>query len=98
YLGALSPDGTLFASPTPDGETIRLLDPSTGKEQCRTEGKTNWPVQVSFSPDGKTLTASNRDGMVRVWGTGQGKLLHEFKSLSTPIDLPPLRPAATPRP
>jgi WD40 repeat protein len=86
YHGALSPDGTLFASPTPDGETIRLLDPSTGKEHCRTEGKTSGPGFVSFATDGKTLTTSDNDGTVRVWGTGQGKLLHEFKGLSTRID------------
>jgi WD40 repeat protein len=94
FSGALSPDGTLFASPTEDGETIRLLDPSTGKEHCRVEGKTRWPVVVSFAPDGKTLTASDNGGTVRVWGTGQGKLLHEFKGLSTRIDRIALSPGS----
>jgi Flp pilus assembly protein CpaB len=90
--GALSPDGTLFASPTQNGGPIRLLDPSTGTERCRTAGKTNRPVLVRFSTDGKTFTASDNDGMVRVWGTGQGKLLHEFKGLSTRISTIALSP------
>jgi WD40 repeat protein len=86
YEGALSPDGALFASPTPDGKTIRLMDSATGAELRRTEGGSDWPVQVCFSARGRTLTASCRNGTVRVWDAADGKALHEFKGPSRSID------------
>jgi WD40 repeat protein len=86
YNGALGPDGRCFAAPTEDGKSIRLLDPATGKERCRTEGETSGPSKIAFSGDGQLLTAAGRDGMVRVWETTSGKLVHQFRALSAGVE------------
>jgi WD40 repeat protein len=84
FVGALSPDGGLFAAPTEDGKAVRLLDPETGKEVRRTEGAADrLPRGVFFSADGRSLTASCFDGKARVWEAASGKELHSFKALST---------------
>ena len=66
YGRSPSPDGALFAAPTRDGTTLRLLSTSDGKELRRTAGKANVPAEVRFSGDGRFLTASSGDGVVRV--------------------------------
>ena len=81
YGRSPSPDGALFAAPTRDGTTLRLLSTSDGKELRRTAGKANIPAEVRFSGDGRFLTASSGDGVVRVWRASDGKVAHEFKAL-----------------
>jgi WD40 repeat protein len=89
HVGALSPDGARCAAPTANGDSVRLFDTSTGEELCRTEagGETNRSFPLSFSADGKALVAARDEGTVRVWETGQGKLLCQFKPLSTRVDV-----------
>ena len=78
--GGAAPGGALFASPTKDGRSLRLLSTSDGKELRRTEGKADHPEQVSFSGDGRFLTASSDGKTVRVWDASTGKVAHEFKA------------------
>ncbi len=42
----------------------------------RIEGAIGYPVQFAFSADGQALTSPSRDGVIRVWSTATGKLLH----------------------
>jgi WD40 repeat protein len=85
YIGELSPDGKLFAIPFKGGTGIRLLDPLTGEEVRRMEGKTSRAIQIAFSGDGRFLTASCDDGIVRVWESATGKTVHRFRGSSTGI-------------
>jgi WD40 repeat protein len=80
FVGALSPDGKLFAVPTPD------LNPATGEEVRRTEGEANKPIRLSFSGDGRLLAGTNQDGTLRVWEVAGGKVRHQLKALSTGVD------------
>ena len=89
YLGVLSPNGSSFALLTRDGKTLRVLDPATGKEigHISTQGQTiGLGSVVRFSGDGRVVTTCCSDGTARVWEAATGKLLHEFKALSTRFD------------
>jgi WD40 repeat protein len=85
YTGALSPDGTVLATPIGDTTVIGLYEAATGKELHPTEGKANRPGGIHFSGDSKALTATDLEGNVRVWASASGKLLHEFKALKTSV-------------
>jgi WD40 repeat protein len=92
WRGALSPDGALAAVPTRDGRTIRLIATRSNEEVCRTEGAADGPRQVAFAADGRTLTATSRDGTVRVWSAATGKLVRRFTGLAPPIQRAALSP------
>jgi WD40 repeat protein len=88
---ALSPDGKHFAVISADTKSIRLFDPATGKELCRTEGDASRLGDIAFSADGRAMTAAAyRDGTVRVWDVDTGKLRHHFKALPGGIVAPTL--------
>jgi WD40 repeat protein len=78
YGLALSPDGKTLAAPTDDGKCIRLMDPATGKEICRTEKKDADPAVISFTSDGSLFAAAGNDGRMLVYETAKGTLRHEF--------------------
>jgi WD40 repeat protein len=92
WRGALSPDGALAAVPTRDGRTIRLIATRSNEEVCRTEGAADWPARVAFAADGRTLTATSRDGTVRVWSAATGKVVRRITGLAPPIRLVALSP------
>ena len=79
--GGAAPGGVLFAAPTKDGKSLRLLSASDGKELRRMVGAMDRPDEVRFSGDGRFLTASTGEGTVRVWDASTGKVAHEFKAL-----------------
>jgi WD40 repeat protein len=82
---SLSPDGGAFAVPEADGKSIALLDPLTGRERARAKDsdRTRPPI---FSADGTTMACASRDGSVRVWEVGTGKLRARLKALPTRLD------------
>jgi WD40 repeat protein len=85
WIGALSPDGALFAVPTPDGKTIRLVLTGSNEEVRRTEGEADWPAGIAFAADGRTLTSTNHDGVVRVWEVATGKLVRRMTGIGSEI-------------
>src|SRR5262245_2932055 len=68
---AWAPDGTaLYVA---SGDSVLVLDPSSGKEVRRfgPHGKGVW--SLSLSADGKTLATGGADRTIRLWDTAGGK-------------------------
>jgi WD40 repeat protein len=80
YAVALSPDGRILASNSPEEVTpaqggILLWDIATGRELYRLEGFEGHPHAIAFSPDGKLLAAGSGGENVRVVEVATGKPL-----------------------
>jgi WD40 repeat protein len=56
-----------------EGFFVLLWDVATGKEVRRLGGLTDNIKAVAFSPDGKTVAATSRDGRIALWDTATGK-------------------------
>jgi WD40 repeat protein len=76
-----SPDGRAVAAAR-SGDSFRtdlcLWEVGTGRELLRLTSKGDWfrSCSFAFSPDGKALAVSCRDGTVRLWDTAKGTELH----------------------
>jgi RNA polymerase sigma factor (sigma-70 family) len=84
----LSPRGDVVASWGHDDDMIRLWDTATGKER-RTLGKfpngtkrSQFLIEVEFSPDGRLLAVGTRDGTVSVWDVDAGVERQQLKGLA----------------
>jgi len=75
---SFSPDGKLLATSSADN-TVKLWNPTTGKEIKTLKGHTNEVWAVSFSPDGKVLATGGRDNTVKLWNPTTGE---EIKTLT----------------
>ncbi len=72
-----SPDGTRLAFAS-DPLSITLVD-GDGKQVNLLRGDAEGVLTVRFSPDGRFLASSARDGTVRVWDPAAGKCLVTFR-------------------
>ena len=54
---------------------VGIVDAQSGKKLATLAGHTDRVVGVVFTPDGKRLVTSSRDGTARVWDTQSGRLL-----------------------
>jgi RNA polymerase sigma factor (sigma-70 family) len=72
---AFSPDGKTVAVEWPNGGTVRLLDPRTGKERSTIQGHRWRVLSLAFSPDGKALATGSWDNSIRLWDVATGKEL-----------------------
>ncbi len=71
---AFSPDGGRLAY-AGTGGTVRLRDPTSGKQLAVLEGHTGEVECVAFSPDGGRLASGGLDKTVRLWDVASGKQL-----------------------
>lgn len=62
-----SPDGKFLVSTDTTERGIRLWEARTGIELGRLSGHRDHTIEVSFSPDGKTLASTGGDGSLKLW-------------------------------
>ncbi|OPB38161.1 hypothetical protein A0O28_0012650 [Trichoderma guizhouense] len=77
---AMSLDGKYLASTS--GESIHLWDGITGMPMEPHTLLQSFVQSISFSPDGKRLVSSSKDGIVRVWDVASGIICRVFQGHS----------------
>jgi hypothetical protein len=87
---AFSPDSKVLAVETGYG-SVRLVDPSSGREYARLEDPNQARGEPRFSPDGSRLIVTGIEGLaVRVWDLRV--LREELAKMDLDWDLPPYPP------
>jgi WD40 repeat protein/DNA-binding CsgD family transcriptional regulator len=71
---AFSPDGTLLAAGTTNGET-RVWHVHDGKPLLACERQTSWVMSVAFSPDGTLLASGGSNHTIKLWDLGTEQCL-----------------------
>jgi len=73
-LRSLSPTGRFGGVQSPENDTLRLINASSGKTLARLlSGTTVSPRQVAFGPDDRQLAVAQGNGTVRVWSVPGGE-------------------------
>jgi RNA polymerase sigma factor (sigma-70 family) len=67
-----------FPAKQPKAARIRFFDVTTGKEGRSVDEHDHLVHALAYSPDGKVLASAGRDGVVRLWEPGKGKLLGQL--------------------
>jgi WD40 repeat protein len=74
-LGVLwAPAGNRMYVPLTD-KTVRVYDPNSGGHLATLTGHTDWVYGVALSPDGAKLATASADGTVKLWHTGENRLV-----------------------
>ena len=74
-LGVLwAPAGNRMYVPLTD-KTVRVYDPNSGGHVATLTGHTDWVYGVALSPDGAKLATASADGTVKLWHTGENRLV-----------------------
>jgi WD40 repeat protein len=63
---AWSPDGTRLAS-AGDDETVRIWNPTSGKQTRKLTGHVDEVTGVGWAPDSAHLASADASGLVIVW-------------------------------
>lgn len=70
---AWSPDGTILAVPTQNGQ-VELWDPHAGSLRRTIDARGGtWITSVAWSPNGNYLAVASGDGKIRIWRPRDGK-------------------------
>ena len=71
FVVKFSPDGTLLAAGTGNGE-VRVWRVADQRQFLLLTGHTSWVWAVAFSPDGQSLVSGSDDHTVRLWDVESG--------------------------
>jgi WD40 repeat protein len=98
-LGApvYSADGGTLAAPgieLPDATGFVQLWDASGSPTQRLD-LDEFPLGISFSPDGERLVTNGIDASVRVWGLGSGEVTASYEGRRCPLQLPALAQVCT---
>ncbi|MGE5374875.1 MAG: helix-turn-helix domain-containing protein, partial [Bacteroidota bacterium] len=88
---SFSPDGSRLAGYV--GNDIKIWDAVSGRELLTLTGHRNWVMGLAFSPDGRTLASTSKDGSVKVWSLAPGG---ELITVASPVAAPGTRVAFSP--
>jgi len=79
---AVAPDGKTVATATtsPDARDVSLWDVETGKKAGVLGDRKTPGGPIAFSPDGKRLAVSAREGSIELWDVRKRKLLVAFRA------------------
>lgn len=84
----LSPDNKFIVQGGKDNK-IRMLNAHDGSMMYQIEswqGHQEWVNSVRFSPDGNLFASAGDDGLLKVWQTVSGTLVHTFRGHTTGIN------------
>ena len=56
-------------------KTVRVYDPNSGGHLATLAGHSDWVYGVALSPDGARLASASADGTVKLWHSGENRLL-----------------------
>jgi WD40 repeat protein len=88
---AFSPDGKLLAAGSADN-TIRLFDPTTGRQARLLRGHAGPVLAVAFSPDGQWLASGSGDRSLKLWDVAPGRLLRTLTNHLGAVEAVAFRP------
>ena len=80
YAAAFHPNGKTIAV---GSSVIHLIDPETGKRIEAREGHEEWIECLQYSPEGRRLMSTSRDGTTRIWDAKSTQLLLTLDSKAT---------------
>jgi len=81
-LGVLwAPAGNRLYVPLTD-KTVRVYDPGNGAHVATLSGHTDWVYGVALTADGAKLASASADGTVKLWHTGENRLLATFVQIT----------------
>jgi WD40 repeat protein len=69
------------------GAAVKIWSVQTGQPRSRLkdpDGEKDYTA-VAFSPDGRCLSAANKDGSIRLWGVVSEKLYGKFRGHTAPV-------------
>ncbi len=74
-LGVIwAPAGNRMYVPLTD-KTVRVYDPNSGGHLATLSGHTDWVYGLALTADGGMLASASADGTVKLWHTGENRLL-----------------------
>ena len=80
--GSRNPNGKPMLASCSFDRTVKVWDPSVGKELKHLLGHTESVYSVSFSPDCKVLASGAFDGYCYLWDINSGKSFSQYKIAS----------------
>jgi WD40 repeat protein len=80
-----APAGNRMYVPLTD-KTVRAYDPNSGGHVATLAGHADWVYAAAVTPDGSKLATASADGTVKLWHTGENRLLATLVQITPRTD------------